>query len=174
MMAWIRDKLEPLTDDGYSWSEEDSITWAMVCVTKTRHVHFLSLLCQMYIIPGTAGHSQIYQNLKGEKGKELEKRFSTPIPATVDFGASVFPKGKQCSKSVFGDTKLIDVSQNVSMSQSSGQSAVYLKTSSFGRRISRAVILQPGKSQRSFCKIFENLPRKSGLATLRNCSELGS
>lgn len=30
MMAWIRDKLEPLVDDGFKWKDEDVITWAMV------------------------------------------------------------------------------------------------------------------------------------------------
>jgi hypothetical protein len=30
MLAWIRDKVEFITD-GYKWKEEEIITWAMVC-----------------------------------------------------------------------------------------------------------------------------------------------
>jgi pimeloyl-ACP methyl ester carboxylesterase len=30
MAAWLRDKMEPLIDKGFSWTEEDTITWAMV------------------------------------------------------------------------------------------------------------------------------------------------
>lgn len=53
----------------------------------------------MYIIPGHSGHAQIYKNAKGTKGKAQEAAFSTPISPKVDFGASIFPKGKQNPRS---------------------------------------------------------------------------
>lgn len=31
MMAWLRDKMEPLVGNAFKWSEEEVITWAMVC-----------------------------------------------------------------------------------------------------------------------------------------------
>jgi pimeloyl-ACP methyl ester carboxylesterase len=31
MLAWLRDKMEPLIDEGFTWNEEETITWAMVC-----------------------------------------------------------------------------------------------------------------------------------------------
>ena len=30
MLAWIRDKVEHLVDDDFTWEEEEIITWAMV------------------------------------------------------------------------------------------------------------------------------------------------
>ncbi|KUJ15802.1 alpha/beta-hydrolase [Mollisia scopiformis] len=75
MAAWLRDKMECLIDDGFEWSEEDTITWAM-----------------MYLIPGHSGHAQIYKNTKGKKMEAQKETLSTPISSKVDFGASVFPK----------------------------------------------------------------------------------
>ncbi|CZR60538.1 related to hydrolases or acyltransferases (alpha/beta hydrolase superfamily) [Phialocephala subalpina] len=77
MVAWLRDKMEPLIDTDFSWSEEQTITWAM-----------------MYIIPGHSGHAQIYKNTKGKKMEVQKSMLSNPISAKVDFGASLFPKGK--------------------------------------------------------------------------------
>jgi len=32
MLAWIRDKMEPLVDHiDFEWDDEEVITWAMVC-----------------------------------------------------------------------------------------------------------------------------------------------
>ena len=49
---------------------------------------------QLYLIPGTAGHVEIYKNVKGKKGEAFESDFlSKIIPRNVDFGASIFPRG---------------------------------------------------------------------------------
>ncbi|KAH8592777.1 Alpha/Beta hydrolase protein [Bisporella sp. PMI_857] len=76
MMAWIRDKLQPLIDErDFSWSEEEVITWAM-----------------LYIIPGTSGHANIYKNCKGKRLPLFKEYFlNRVITDQVDFGVSVFP-----------------------------------------------------------------------------------
>ncbi|KAH7420011.1 epoxide hydrolase domain-containing protein [Cadophora sp. MPI-SDFR-AT-0126] len=75
MLAWIRDKVEHLVDDDFTWEEEEIITWAM-----------------LYLIPGTAGHSSIYKNAK-EPLLTAQKPYMTALlPKSVDFGASIFPK----------------------------------------------------------------------------------
>lgn len=38
MLAWIREKLEPLVD-GYEWTDEECITWAMVCVSLSLSIY---------------------------------------------------------------------------------------------------------------------------------------
>ena len=44
MLAWIREKMEPLIDDEFVWSEEETITWAMVrCLPASR-----GELCNLY------------------------------------------------------------------------------------------------------------------------------
>jgi hypothetical protein len=49
----------------------------------------------MYFIPGTAGHANIYKNAKGKKLEQFNSHFlNSIIPEQVDFGASIFPKGK--------------------------------------------------------------------------------
>jgi hypothetical protein len=74
-LAWIRDKMQPLISNDYRWQDEDVITWAM-----------------MYIIPGSTGSSAIYTNGKGKKAKIFQEvLLNNPLPATLDFGASVFP-----------------------------------------------------------------------------------
>jgi len=74
MAAWLRCRMELLTDT-YAWTEEDTITWAM-----------------MYIIPGNSGHAQIYKNAKGEKLEAQISQLGNPVSSKVDFGVSVFPK----------------------------------------------------------------------------------
>ncbi|CZS87900.1 hypothetical protein WAI453_000285 [Rhynchosporium graminicola] len=76
MLAWIRDKVEHLVDDDFTWEEEELITWTM-----------------LYLIPGTAGHASIYKNGKAKSQlAKVTSIISTPLPKTVDFGASIFPK----------------------------------------------------------------------------------
>ncbi|KAF4633047.1 hypothetical protein G7Y89_g5070 [Cudoniella acicularis] len=76
MLAWLRDKMEPLVDDDFKWEDEDVITWAM-----------------MYLIPKSSAHAAIYTNFKGSKLKDFETYLlNKRIPPTVDFGASCFPK----------------------------------------------------------------------------------
>ncbi|KAL2071708.1 hypothetical protein VTL71DRAFT_12943 [Oculimacula yallundae] len=76
MLAWIRDKVEHLVDDDFTWDEEEIITWAM-----------------LYLIPGTAGHASIYRNGKApELRARMTSFFSTPLSKSIDFGASIFPK----------------------------------------------------------------------------------
>jgi pimeloyl-ACP methyl ester carboxylesterase len=78
MLAWIRDKVQHLVDDDFMLSEEEIITWAM-----------------LYLIPGTAGHVEIYKNAKDPKKLErLMKAIGGKVMGKeVDFGASIFPKG---------------------------------------------------------------------------------
>lgn len=76
MLAWIRDKVEQLVDDDFVWEDEEIITWAM-----------------LYLIPNSSGAAAIYKNAKGEKSDALGPYLSRPLPASVDFGASIFPKG---------------------------------------------------------------------------------
>jgi pimeloyl-ACP methyl ester carboxylesterase len=78
MLAWFRDKVHHLVDDDFMLEDEEIVTWAM-----------------LYLIPGTAGHAQIYKNAKEEKmfqsfEKDLTSRI---ITKDVDFGYSMFPKG---------------------------------------------------------------------------------
>ena len=47
----------------------------------------------MYIIPGGAGHANIYKNLKGKKLEQLTRDLNKKLSPEVDFGASVFPYG---------------------------------------------------------------------------------
>ncbi|KAH6674276.1 alpha beta-hydrolase [Halenospora varia] len=76
MLAWLRDKMELLIDDDYTWTEEESITWAM-----------------LYLIAGNSGHACIYTNFKGEKLKMFnDYLLNKRISKNVDFGASIFPK----------------------------------------------------------------------------------
>ncbi|TVY28439.1 putative epoxide hydrolase [Lachnellula hyalina] len=76
MLAWIRDKLEHLIDDDFTFDDETAITWAM-----------------LYIIPQNSAHAHIYTNFKGEKQSELHTYLlSKKIPSNVDFGVSIFPK----------------------------------------------------------------------------------
>ncbi|RDL37588.1 uncharacterized protein BP5553_05021 [Venustampulla echinocandica] len=75
MLAWLRDKMEPIVDDDFTWQDEDVITWAM-----------------MYIIPGSSGQADIYTNTKGEKSKTALPAASAKLSSDVDFGASLFPK----------------------------------------------------------------------------------
>lgn len=85
MLAWIRDKVQHLIDDDYVMGEEEIITWAM-----------------LYLIPGTAGHAEIYKNAKDpEKLDRFKKEFTDKVMGKdVDFGASIFPKGmSQCDQS---------------------------------------------------------------------------
>lgn len=78
MLAWIRDKVQHVVDDDYVFEAEEIITWAM-----------------LYLIPGTAGHAEIYKNPKDpKKQKNFQKQFlSNVVGREVDFGVSVFPKG---------------------------------------------------------------------------------
>jgi len=75
MLAWIRDKVEHLVDDDFTWEEEEIITWAM-----------------LYLIPGTAGHSAIYKNAKEPLLTTQKPYMTATLPKSVDFGASIFPK----------------------------------------------------------------------------------
>lgn len=75
MLAWLRDKMQHLTDDDWVWEEEEVITWTM-----------------LYLIPGTSGAAQIYKNSKGKKLESLTEYLSKPISKDVDFGVSIFPK----------------------------------------------------------------------------------
>lgn len=34
MLAWLRDKMEPLVEPDWVWEEEETITWAMVCFSS--------------------------------------------------------------------------------------------------------------------------------------------
>ena len=79
MLAWLRDKVQHLVDDGFMLSEEEIITWTM-----------------LYLIPGTAGHAEIYKNAKDPKKMErLQKEIGGKVMGKeVDFGVSIFPKGK--------------------------------------------------------------------------------
>jgi hypothetical protein len=79
MLAWIRDKVQHLVDDGFMLSNEEIITWAM-----------------LYLIPGTAGHAEIYKNAKDpQKLANLSKGLlDRAIGKEVDFGVSIFPKGE--------------------------------------------------------------------------------
>ncbi len=45
----------------------------------------------MYVIPGSAGHAEIYKAMKG--GTFKQDLFDRIIPSQVPFGASIFPKG---------------------------------------------------------------------------------
>ena len=78
MLAWIRDKVQHLVDDDFVISEELAITWAM-----------------LYLIPGTAGHAEIYKMAKDpEKMEKFNKGLlAKPLGKGVDFGVSVFPRG---------------------------------------------------------------------------------
>jgi hypothetical protein len=48
----------------------------------------------MYIIPGTSAHAQIYKNAKGKKLEGFKAVLGRMISNNVDFGASIFPKGR--------------------------------------------------------------------------------
>jgi pimeloyl-ACP methyl ester carboxylesterase len=77
MLAWIRDKVQHLIDDDYVLEEEEIITWAM-----------------LYLIPGTAGHAEIYKNAKDPEKLAKFKEFTDKVMGKdVDFGVSNFPKG---------------------------------------------------------------------------------
>lgn len=74
-LAWIRDKMQPLVSNDFRWQDEDVITWAM-----------------MYIIPASSGSAAIYTNSRGKKAEIFQKvLLNNPLPASQDFGASVFP-----------------------------------------------------------------------------------
>ena len=48
----------------------------------------------LYLIPSTAGHAEIYKNVKDpQKLAQLLKDFDRAMGKEVDFGISVFPKG---------------------------------------------------------------------------------
>jgi len=62
--------------------------------------HYLAFIAiniltdQMYIIPGTSGHAQIYTNTKGKRLENFTKFLvERTLSKDVDFGASLFPKG---------------------------------------------------------------------------------
>jgi hypothetical protein len=77
MLAWLRDKMEPLVDDDFTWDDETVITWAM-----------------LYLIPSSSAAPQIYTNVKGSKLADFESYLlSKKVPSNVDFGVSIFPKG---------------------------------------------------------------------------------
>lgn len=78
MLAWIRDKVQHLVGDDFVLEDEEIITWAM-----------------LYLIPGTAGHAEIYKNAKEKKKMESLQKDSLgkTLSREVDFGASIFPKG---------------------------------------------------------------------------------
>ena len=48
---------------------------------------------QLYLIPGTAGHSAIYKNAKEPLLTTQKPYMTATLPKSVDFGASIFPKG---------------------------------------------------------------------------------
>jgi hypothetical protein len=76
MLAWLRDKMEPLVDDDFTWDDEIVITWAM-----------------LYLIPTSSAAPQIYTNVKGSKLADFESYLlSKKVPSNVDFGVSIFPK----------------------------------------------------------------------------------
>jgi len=68
MLAWIRDKLQVLTEPGYVWDKEVVITWAM-----------------LYLLSNSAWHARIYK--QGMTKDHLLK----PLPLKVAFGSSCFP-----------------------------------------------------------------------------------
>ncbi|KAF8894045.1 alpha beta-hydrolase [Infundibulicybe gibba] len=71
MLAWIREKLQSLTDPNLpQWSNDDVITWTM-----------------LYILSGSAAHARIYKEAQRLK----DEVFNKCIGSEVDVGASCFP-----------------------------------------------------------------------------------
>lgn len=71
MLAWIREKLESLTEPSFVWDNEVVVTWAM-----------------LYILSGSASHARIYkEGIQKIQAEVMDRR----IPKEVAFGASCFP-----------------------------------------------------------------------------------
>jgi hypothetical protein len=71
MLAWIREKLEPVVTPGYIWDKEMIITWTM-----------------FYLLSESSGHARIYKESKATLNDQV---LSKKIPGKVAFGASAFP-----------------------------------------------------------------------------------
>ena len=71
MLAWIREKLEVLTQPGYIWDKERVITWTI-----------------LYLLSESSWHARIYKEaIPALRTQVLDK----PISEKVAFGASCFP-----------------------------------------------------------------------------------
>ncbi|GLB37605.1 putative epoxide hydrolase N terminus [Lyophyllum shimeji] len=72
MLAWIREKMQDLTDPDFTWPKETVVTWAM-----------------LYLLSGNAGHARLYKNgMQTAKGEVLDVKISKEVA----FGASCFPR----------------------------------------------------------------------------------
>lgn len=72
MMAWIRDKIQHLSEPDFAWDKELVITWTV-----------------LYLLPQTAGSCRIYKEGMARVQEEVLDR---KISKRVAFGFSAFPK----------------------------------------------------------------------------------